>query len=254
MTDQYTTRQRSATEERTGWTGTDADYAPTRTIMSPLDRVRWSSVLAGLFTVMATLIVLAVLGVAIGLSTLDANNPRALGIGAGIYGAVSALIAFALGGYMASRTAAVAGSGNGVLNGAMVWVVTIPLLVNILGNGVGSLLGTATDLAQTAVTSAAQVAAPAVGQAAQAVATNPAAGATAVSGAQGAATAVQGAVQDAQTQLQNVSPQDVNNTARNLSGPAWTALLALGLSAAAAALGGFVGRRSVPTEIATSRP
>src|SRR5215216_1006055 len=67
-------------------------------VVTPVDRVRWASVLAGVFTVFATLAVLAVLGIALGLSTFDADNPRNFGIGAGIYGLVSALIAFLLGG------------------------------------------------------------------------------------------------------------------------------------------------------------
>jgi hypothetical protein len=217
-------------------------------VVSAVDRVRWSSVLAGLFTVLSALAVLTVLGIALGLSTFDANQPENFGIGAGIYGIVSALIAFALGGYMSARTTAVAGRGNGILNGAMVWVVTIPLIVNLLGSGIGTLLGTATDVATTA----AQVAAPVIGQAAEEVANDPAAQATAVTGAEGAATQAQGVVEDVQAQVEAIDAQDVEAVARDVSGAAWAALLALGLTAAAAVIGGLVGVRTHPTDVAVA--
>ena len=113
------------------------DY-PDVSVVSAMDRIRWSSILAGLFTVLASLTILTVFGIALGLSTFDANQPQNFGIGAGVYGIISALIAFGLGGYMAARTTAVAGRGNAILNGAMVWIVTIPLIVNLLGSGVSA--------------------------------------------------------------------------------------------------------------------
>lgn len=251
-------------------------------VAAPVDRVRWSSVLAGLFTTLATLIVLAILGLAIGLSSFDAQNLDNFGIGAGIYGAVSAIIAFLLGGFISARTAAVAGSGNGILNGAMVWIVTIPLIVNLLGSGVGTLLGTATDLAG----SAAVAAGGAASAAADVISENPQLQATVAGGVEAGATAIanpndpnavvdpnatampnatvmpgqepvatvaagaQGAVQDAAAAIQSIDAQDVENVAQDLSGAAWGTLLALGLSALAAIIGGLLGKRSYPTDVA----
>lgn len=267
MAEQYTTRPERTTE-RTSWRGMAGNYnVPDYSIIAPLDRVRWASVLAGLFTTLSSLVFFTVLGIAIGLSTFDANNPDNFGLGAGVYGAISALISFFLGGWMSARTTAVAGTGNAILNGAMVWLVAIPLIVNILGTGVGTLLGTATDVATAAAGAAAEVAAPLADDAAAAVID----GETGALGAQGdagvqattvpgavdappvatAVTGVEGAVQDAQQQLQNIDAQDVEAAARDLSGPAWGALLALGLSAGAAILGGLAGRRSMPTEVVT---
>lgn len=219
-------------------------------VVSPMDRIRWSSILAGLFTVLAALAVLTVFGLALGLSTFDANQPQSFGIGAGVYGIISALIAFGLGGYMSARTTAVAGRGNAVLNGAMVWVVAIPLIVNLLGSGIGSLLGTATNVATSAASAAAQVAAPIAGQAAEEIAENPAAQATVATGAEAVATQAQGVVADIQEQVENIDAQDVEQVARDISGAAWAALLALGLTAAAAAAGGYLGVRTHPTDVA----
>lgn len=262
----------AATERRV-----DVDTA----VINPTDHVRWAAVLAGLFTVFAALIVLTVLGIAIGLSTYDADNPNAFGIGAGLYGAISALIAFALGGFIAGRTAALQGKDKGVLNGAMVWIVAIPLMVYMLGGSLGSLMGLAVDAAGDVAVAGATAASGVIDDAVttgganlQAAATtvNNAVQATAVTGdtaTDGSLLATTDAnavaqptavspVQDAVTSIQEgVSPQNIERVAQDISSGAWGALLALGLSAVAALLGGFVGGRSYDdyyTERVTSVP
>lgn len=224
-------------------------------VTSPLDSVRWAAVLAGLFTALSVVIVLTVLGLAIGLSTLDAANPRSFGIGAGVYGGISAIIAFALGGFIAARTAAVTGSSNAILNGGLVWIVALPLIVNVLTSGIGSLLGTAANVAGTTASTVIQIAAPLADDAAQmgatVVAQNPEAAqdaaATAEAAAAQAATAVATQVQGVVEQVDE--PAEVEAIAQDVGNAAWTTLLALGLSAAAAVGGGYLGRRSLPTEV-----
>jgi len=232
-------------------------------VTTPLDRVRWTSVIAGFFTVLCTIVVLTVLGVAIGLSTVDANNPSGFALGVSVYGGLIALVAFFLGGLISARTAAVSGSSNGILNGAMVWIITIPILVYVLGSGIGSILGTAADLTTKAATIGAQVAAPAVGEVAGQIAANPTAVATLQAGINGSAEATQNAnsipgqaqaaVSTAQTQIQQVTPQQVEKAAQNASSVAWATLLALGLSAAAAIIGGLAGSRTYPNNVVVRR-
>jgi len=254
------------------------------TVINPTDSVRWAAVLAGLFTVFAALIVLTVLGIAIGLSTYDANNPNAFGIGAGIYGAISALIAFALGGFIAGRTASVQGRGTGVLNGAMVWIVAIPLMVYLLGGSLGSLMGLAVDAAGDVAVAGATAASGVIEDAVTTGGANLQAAATTVNNAVGdaQATAVTGdtstdgsvvattdanavaqpttvsPVQDVVTDIQeSVSPQNIERVAQDVSNGAWGALLALGLSALAALIGGFIGGRAYDdfyTERVTTLP
>lgn len=249
MTQRYTTSDASAPARSYD---RDRDYDK-YAVTAPLDSVRWAAVLAGLFAAFSAVIVLTVLGLAIGLSTFDASDTRNFGIGAGVFGAVTALIAFAVGGFIASRTAAVTGSSNAILNGAMVWIVALPLIVNLLGTGIGSILGTATDVATTAVGAAAQVAAPAVAsvadEAAQAAQENPELAATAEAIAGDAAASAQAAVADVQEQIENIEPEEVTEVVRDVSGAAWGTLLVLGLTAAASILGGVLGRRSLPTEV-----
>lgn len=213
------------------------------TTIVPTDRVRWAAILAGLFTVLAALVFFTVLGLALGLSTFDANNPRNFGIGAGIYGIISALIAFALGGFIAARTAAVTGTGNGILQAIMVWVVTIALIVNFIGSGIGTLLNIAGGAANTAINAASNFA----GNAADAVADNPQLQATAAQGATQAAPALEataGAVgNQVQEQIQNVTPEQVEQAVQDVSPAAWWAVVGLVVSALAAIVGGALGRR-----------
>lgn len=214
------------------------EYDIDTTIM-PVDRIRWAAVLAGLLTAIAAMTVFTILGIALGLSTFDANQPNNFLAGAGIYGAVTALLSFAFGGFMAARTAAVAGRDNGLLHGGMVWIATNALVVLLLGNGIGTLLNVAGDAATTAANVAGPIAAEVGGQIAQ----DPNLQATAVPGATQAAQGVEGAVQDAQQQLQNVTPSEVEQATRDLSPAAWWALLVAGLTAAAAIIGGVLGSR-----------
>ncbi len=218
------------------------EYDVNTTIL-PTDRVRWAAVLSGLFTVLAALVFFTVLGLALGLSTFDANNPRNFGIGAGIYGIASALIAFALGGFIAAKTAAVTGTSNGVLQAGMVWIVTIALIVNFIGSGVGTLLNVAGGVANTAVTAASNVA----GDAADVVADNPEIQATVAQGATEAAPEVAATAEaladQVQTQIQNVTPEQVEQAVQDVGPAAWWALAGLGVSALAAMLGGALGRR-----------
>ncbi len=205
-------------------------------VVTPTDRVRWGPIIAGLFAALSTLAVMSVLGLALGASAFDPGD-RAInfGIGAGIWGAVSALLAFLVGGFTAARTAAVGGRNNGLLNGTMVWVVAIPLLLYALTSGIGLLVGTAGRAAATA----AQVAAPAAGQ----LADNAGAQASAAAAAGGAAQAAEGVASAAAVAA--TDPANQAAAADAVRNGAWGALGTLLLSLGAAAGGGAVGARRV---------
>lgn len=224
------------------------------TDVRPTDRVRWAAILAGIFTVLAALIVFTVLAFALGLSGFDASNIGSFGIGAGIFGAVFALIAFFLGGFIAARTAAVAGTQNGILHGGMVWIVGIVLIVNFIGSGIGTVL----NVAGSAASTAAQVAAPVVAEVgsdaavagATAVAENPELQVTAAAGATQAGDQLNQAATQVSQQLAQIDEEDVNQAVQSAGTTAWWTLLALGISAAAALIGGASGaRRSLTQEL-----
>jgi hypothetical protein len=229
------TGQRVATRPaQTVMAGGAPRYDVDMSVVTPTDRVRWGSILAGLFAALSTLALMGILGIALGATAFNpGDTARSFGIGAGIWGALSALLAFLVGGWTAARTAAVRGRSNGLLNGSMVWVVAIPLLLYLLTSGIGSLLGAAGRTAATA----AQVAAPAAGQAAN----DPAAQATAAAAAATAGSAIQATAQAVQQAAQDPANQEA--AARAVRTGAWGTLGSLLLGLGASALGGALGAR-----------
>lgn len=207
-------------------------------VVTPVDRVRWGPILAGLFAALSTLAGLTILGLAVGASAFSpGDSGSTFGLGAGIWGAVSTLLAFGVGGFIAARSGAVQGRASGILNGAMVWFVAIPLLIYALGAGIGAIANTLGNVAGTA----AQVAAPAAGQAAEAAANNPETQASAAAATDAVQSAAAGALDQAQQAVSD--PQNQETVANTIRDNAWRTLLGLGLAAAAAIGGGVLGAR-----------
>src|SRR5690606_22508797 len=119
-------------------------------------RVSWGAVFAGLFTALSTMIVLTVLGIAVGLTASGADTTLSnVGLGAGIWGGISALISFFVGGWMAAWSRPTIHEGNGMLQGALVWMVSIVLLFYGVASGIGAAIGATGQAAQTGVEAAA---------------------------------------------------------------------------------------------------
>lgn len=108
----------------------------------PKNIIQWGPILAGVVTAIAVMIVLSVLGLAIGASALKPRDSgQAIGTFAGIWGAASALIAFFLGGLVSANSASVAGKGSALMNGFMVGAAVLLLVLYLTGAGVGNLFG-----------------------------------------------------------------------------------------------------------------
>lgn len=219
----------------TGRTVTSPRVDIDTTVVHPTDRVRWGPIFAGLFAALTALLLLTTLGAAVGLSSYDSGDRLgSFGIGAGIWGGISLLIAFAFGGWMAARTAASGygtGGNNGLLQGAMVPMVAIPLILYLLAGGVGSIVRTAGSAAGTA----AQAAGSAVG-----ASDNPQ-----MRNDVGAATqqAADKATEAMNTVKQNVTPERVEDAANKAGKTAWGTLISLILALGAGAIGGLLGNR-----------
>ncbi|HSL76095.1 MAG TPA: hypothetical protein VK867_04055 [Candidatus Limnocylindrales bacterium] len=111
------------------------------------DRVRWGPIWAGLVTSLATFLLLSVAAVAAGALAVTAGaDAEAAGLGGAIASAVIALVAFFVGGFMASRTATVMQRGYGAVNGFLVWALGLVLILALAAFGLGSLFGAAGDL------------------------------------------------------------------------------------------------------------
>jgi len=215
---------------------TTPDVRVSATAITPTDRVRWGSIIAGLFAALSTLAVLTVLGVAVAGSAYDpGDNARNFGIGAGVWGAISALIAFFVGGWLAARSAALRDRDAGLLNGAMVWVVAIPLMLYMLRGGIGSLFRTAGSAVATGTEAASMAAASA---------SNRMSNEEFQDQAQTASAKIQSTTQQAQQKVQEITrPENQQRAAHATAKGAWGTLVSLLLGLAAAAVGGMVGSR-----------
>ncbi|MBX6330948.1 MAG: hypothetical protein IRY91_03775, partial [Gemmatimonadaceae bacterium] len=138
----------------------------------PVFRLKWGAVFAGLVVALALQVVLTLLGTAIGLTAVGPDtSARGIGIGAGIWMIVTALIALYVGGLTTGYLAGVLTRGNGALHGVLMWGLSTLLAAYLLASGVGSLLGGAVQLASGAAAATAGTVAhggPAVDSAAQA--------------------------------------------------------------------------------------
>jgi len=124
----------------------------------PMDWLRWGPVVGGMVATLATILVLNVLGLAIGRSSLaPGQDPTDLATGAGMWSAIAALIGFFVGGWVAGRSASGWVAGRpfpGLLNGAMVLAATLVLLllVAVGAGGALSFFGASFDSITAAIT------------------------------------------------------------------------------------------------------
>jgi hypothetical protein len=184
------------------------------------DRVRWGPIVAGLLTALTALLLLSLLGLAIGLTTVNAGAaatqggpPPDTGRNSAIWAAISGVVAFALGGYVAGRTAALFNRGWGALNGALVFMLAVPLTLWLAGQGLGTILGSLGTLSGE-------------------FASNP-----------NAAQAAQGAASQAQSAAQNAQAGDIARAAEAARNTAWGTLAGSLVAVAAGTLGGWLGTR-----------
>ena len=174
------------------------------------DRVRWGPIVAGLLTALTSLLLLGLLGLALGLTTLNAGAaaaqgglPGDVGRNSAIWAAIAGILSFLLGGFVAGKTAAVLSRGWGALNGAMVFLLAVPLTLWLASQGLGGLLGTVGNF---------------------------------VGGLD-----LGGAADQARRATGNVEPGDVARAAEQARNGAWGALVGSLLGLGASALGGLLG-------------
>ena len=192
----------------------EVDVKIPRTLNLRQDRVRWGAVIAGLVTALTSLPLLSLLGIAIGLTTVNAGTaaaqggaPADLGRNLGLWGGAAGLLSFLIGGFVAARTGAVFDRGWGALNGTLVFLLGLPVILWLAAQGLGFVLGTfAQGLDLNAGT--AQNLANQAGQVAQ-----------------------------------QIDPVDVARTAERVRNTAWSAFLVSLLGLGAGALGGYLGTR-----------
>lgn len=104
-------------------------------------RVSWGGIWGGVLVALGLLLLLTALGIAVGITAVDPQqaDAGALGTGAGIWGAISLLVALFVGGLTATRIGAITDRTTGFFEGALVWVVSVLLIAYFASSGVGML-------------------------------------------------------------------------------------------------------------------
>jgi hypothetical protein len=183
------------------------------------DRVYWGPIIAGFLTALTTMALLSLLGIALGLTSINAGQTATqgapvfeTGFYSMIWAGIAGIIAFLLGGFIAGRTAGTYDRGWGMLNGMMVFMLALPFTLWLATVGMGAIFG---GLGSFAGGLAAGYG-PQAGDAARQVAPN----------------------------VSIDVPTAATRAAEGLRNGAWGALLGGLVGLIAAGLGGFMGTRS----------
>lgn len=150
-----------------------AAVTDTTIVSAAARRVSWGAILAGAAIGLAVLLLMGVLGIAIGASVIDPvseENPiEGIGMGSGIYSIISVIVAMLAGGYASGALATLQTRGDRTLHGLATWAVVTLLSVVLLATGAGRLIGGTLNLLgdslQVAGRAASAVAAPVVDRA-----------------------------------------------------------------------------------------
>jgi hypothetical protein len=134
-------------EERLRFGAVERTVASLRAL--PGAGVSWGGVWSGFLIGLGALLLLSMLGLAVGISAVDVGpgeGPgRGLGVGAALWGGLSLLISLFIGGMVAARTSLLVERGPAVLQGALVWVLATLGLIYLAASGVslgaGALFG-----------------------------------------------------------------------------------------------------------------
>ena len=120
----------------------EAFETPTAVVPPVGPRVRWGGVTSGFIIALGTILFLTALGLAIGITAVgdprDAthNTATGLGIGAGIWAALTLLIAYFLGGLVSTTVTDRPDRAGALIHGALVWTLGSVFLLWLIGQGI----------------------------------------------------------------------------------------------------------------------
>ncbi len=107
--------------------------------------VRWSAVWVGALASISAVVIFGLIGVAVGAHlvgpehrVVDLKKIGLLTLGFSVF---SAFLSFVIGGWVAGKIAGIRRSEPGMLHGAIVWLVAVPVLVLLAGLGASSYFG-----------------------------------------------------------------------------------------------------------------
>lgn len=107
--------------------------------------VYWGAVWAGALTAIVLALMVGLIGIALGAHHVGTGQRIVrwgdYGLGALFFSVFGAFLAFAIGGWVASKIAGIRRSEPAMLHGAIVWLLAVPLLLVLVALGAGSLFG-----------------------------------------------------------------------------------------------------------------
>jgi hypothetical protein len=108
-------------------------------------RVSWGGIFGGVLVAVGTLLLLAALGVAIGITAVDPQSMQLgkIGMSAALWTAVSMLLSLFLGGMVSSRLGATFDRTTSFFEGFLVWVVSLLLVAYLAASGMAWVAGDA---------------------------------------------------------------------------------------------------------------
>jgi hypothetical protein len=112
-----------------------------------VNRVSWGAIFAGVVVALVVQVLLTMLGVGIGVATLDpggaGDNPAVstFSIATGIWYVLSGIVAAFTGGYIAARMSGKTVATTGALHGLTSWAFTTLLVLYLLSTAVGGIIG-----------------------------------------------------------------------------------------------------------------
>lgn len=131
-----------------------------------INRIHWGAIFAGALLAVAVAFGLNLLGIGIGLSTINPTDPNdsfsGLGIGAIIWYVVSTLIALFAGGYVAGRLSGFPKKSTAGLHGLVTWALFTLLSLYLLNSAIGSLFNVVGSTLSTAASATGSVVSAAV--------------------------------------------------------------------------------------------
>jgi len=112
-----------------------------------LSHFSWRATFAGVVVAVAAQILLTMLGVALGITTINAAGSadvaRGAGIGVGVWYLISMLLSIFAGGIVAGLTARDVSKLGGIVEGIVVWAASVILTIWVVSQGVSQVLSLA---------------------------------------------------------------------------------------------------------------
>lgn len=111
-----------------------------------LHQVSWGAIFAGAVAALVAQMILNMIGLGIGLATLnpagnDTPAASSLSMGAGLWWVISGIVASIIGGFLAGRLSGKPAAGTAGYHGLISWAVTTLVIVYLLTSAVGGLIG-----------------------------------------------------------------------------------------------------------------